>query len=176
MLSFISRVGRAVGPLAPLATAFATILTLGACADDQPITAPSSQPNTPSVLAGNFATALDDSTRLTFTVPSQARVNGDGMVYVRGTVTCSRVNNQVVPLFVRVVQRQPGGKLGEGAILTSVACVSTNSQEWIGSVYAAAGHFDRGKATVSIAVNNPPSGVAQTSASTTVRLISSDGR
>jgi len=117
--------------------------------------------------------------RITFTINPQAVVypdNAGGKINVFGTATCSRVTNQVVPLYVRAEQKQPGQQLGAGAALTSVACITTNVQGVALWVSAFADYFDGGKPIVSIEVNNPPSGVALSSASRPVRLVPYGGR
>ena len=171
MRLFISRVGRV--PLALRAPAFAAALaTLAACADDRSVTSPSTQPNTPAAIAGDTATTADD-TGITLTVDPQGTVypDGNGIVLIYGTITCSRASDLRVPLLVRVQQKQPGRQVGDGYAETSVFCLTTNQQQWGAYVYPSSNYYDGGKALISISVIDAPSGVVPATASKTVRLV-----
>jgi len=169
MTESISRVARR--SLA-LATAIAGITALVACADDQPLTAPSSNPNAPRAAADVVPAVEGDSTRLTITIDRDSRFypDGDGAAVITGTLTCSRVAREEIVLGVRVEQRQPGNVVGDGSGERWFTCLTPGVQSWYVYAPAVSGYFDVGKANVSLRLIERSSGIVPTSPSARVTL------
>ena len=165
-----SRVGRR--PLVLLATLFSAVTTLAACADEQPITAPSTHRDAPRAAADLVPAAEDDSTRLTITLDRSTPVypDGNGIALINGTLTCSRASNEVIDLYIHVQQKQPSRVVGDGYGERRLVCSTTESQRWGTYVYPASGFFDAGKANVSVSLIVPPPNVVPTTASASVRF------
>jgi|SRR5215207_7722933 len=165
-----SRVGRRA---LALASAFAALTTLAACADEQPLTAPSADPNAPRAAADIALLPDIDTTYVTIKLDRRSPVylNGSNTVaIINGTLTCSRAGYQEIPLYVRVQQKQPGRVLGDGVVEKELTCSTTTEQPWGAVVPALGGYFDDGKANVSVRVIDAPAGVVVNSVVQTVWL------
>jgi predicted small lipoprotein YifL len=155
-----------------LATAIAALTTLAACADEQPLTAPSTTPNAPGVAAEVAPTAEDDSTRLAITIDPVSRFfyDGNGAAVITGKLTCSRVVREEIILGVRVEQRQPGNVVGDGSGEQWFTCLTPGVQDWYVYVPAYSGYFDPGKARVSLRLIERSSGIVPMTLSARVTL------
>ena len=162
-----SRVGRRA---LALASAFVAV-TIVACADEQPLTAPSVNPDAPRAGA-DVAAAEGDSTRLAIVIDSGSRLyyDGNGAAVITGTLTCSRVVREEIILGVRVQQRQPGNVVGDGEGERWFTCLTPGVQSWYVYVPAESGYFDTGKARVSLRFIERSSGIVPTLPSARVTL------
>ena len=153
----ISRVGRRA---LALASAFVAFTTIVACADEQPLTAPTTDPNAPHIAADVAPLPAVDTTYVTITLDrdTPVRADGNGVAIINGTLRCSRVSDEL-PFYVRVQQKQPNRVVGDGVVEKALTCSTTSEQPWGAYVPAATGYFDAGKANVSVRLIAAPAGV-----------------
>ena len=163
-----SRVGRRALALASAIVA----VTIVACADEQPLTAPSVSPNAPRAGADVVPAAEGDSTRLAIVIDPTSRFyhDGEGAAVITGTLTCSRVVHEEIILGVRVQQRQPGNVVGDGEGEKWFTCLTPGVQSWYVYVPADSGYFEPGKARVSLRFIERSSGIVPTLPSARVTL------
>ena len=163
----ISRVGRRA---LALASAFVAFTTIVACADDQPLTAPSVGTAAPQ--AAVTPAAEGDSMRLAIVIDPMSRFyrDGNGAAVITGTLTCPRVAREEIVLGVRVQQRQPGNVVGDGEGEKWFTCLTPGVQSWYVYVPAESGYFDPGKARVSLRAIERSSGIDPTLPSARVTL------
>ena len=155
-----------------LATAIAALTTLAACADEQPLTGPSTNPDAPRATAEVALPAIDTN-YITIKVDrdSPVYINDQGSVaIINGTLTCSRAGSDEVALYVRVQQKQPARVLGDGTAEKRLTCSTTAEQPFGAVVPAIGGYFDVGKANVSVRMLDAPAGVVANSVAQAVRL------
>ena len=155
----------------PLALLLMAFTTLGACADDQPITAPSMQRSDPRVAAGDVGVLpTSDSTLVTITIDREADVfPSTGYGILRGTVACSRDVAEPFNLVVRVQQKQHDFNI-EANVEKAITC-TTSAQPWSLYLIPASGRLQRGKATATARILDAPGGVVSTPTSRMVRFI-----
>jgi hypothetical protein len=163
------RAGRA--PLAILATAVITIVTLAACAGDQPITAPQALANAPSVATRDIATVATDSTYITFDIDRQGEFYPNGWGAVSGTYTCSRDLGEWFTVVVMLEQYRRDGALSSTTTY-SYSCAQQGRPVdlFFAPVNGGTG-FARGKAILTILVSDGAPGVVRNTVTQTVKLV-----
>jgi hypothetical protein len=155
-----------------LATAIAALTTLAACADDQPLTAPSTNPDALRATAEVALPAIDTN-YVTIKVDRDSPVYTNdmgGVAIINGTLTCSRAGYEELALYVRVQQKQPARVLGDGTAEKKLTCSTTAEQPFGAVVPAVGGYFDVGRANVSVRILDAPAGVVANSVAQAVRL------
>ena len=128
------------------------VITLGACADDQSITAPQQSAADPRVAAGASALETTDATVVTISPDRDGNVRVySGYAGVTGTVTCSHAG---VPVTLQASARQEimrGKTTVTGSGYVTLTC--TTSPQFFQVIvvpYAGSGSFQRGKALVQV--------------------------
>ena len=164
MQSFTSRAGRR--SLAQTILILTAAAALGACADDQPITAPSTQWSDPRVAADVGALETTDTTLVTVTIDRKADVfPSTGYGVLRGTVMCSRAVADTFSLVANVEQRQHNFNVVAN-VEKAITC-TTSAQPWSLFLTPSA-RLERGKATATVRILDAPPGVVSTPTSRTV--------
>ena len=167
----VSTLRAAIGRLALLVTSAA----LGACAD-QPITAPTAQPNVPSTAVGDVVpTAGADTTRVTFTIAREENYyfESTGYVQVHGTFTCSRALGEQFDLFVKVEQKRPAKGSAMVYLRQPAMCGTTAAQPWMAAIPPVGSNaLEAGRALVTISNSfQMPGSMVPSTASAYVKLV-----
>ena len=163
------RAGRA--PLAILATAVITIVTLAACAGDQSITAPQAHANAPSVATPDIATVATDSTYITFDINREGEFYPNGWGAVSGTYTCSRNLGEWFTVVVTLDQYRRDGALSSTSSYNYSCAQQGRPVDLFFAPVTGGIGFARGKATLTILVSDGAPGVVHNSVTQTVKLV-----
>ena len=163
------RAGRA--PLAILATAVITIVTLAACAGDQPITAPQAHANAPSVATRDIATVATDSTYITFDINREGEFYPNGWGAVSGTYTCSRNLGEWFTVIVTLDQYRRDGALSSTSSYNYSCAQQGRPVDLFFAPVTGGIGFKRGKATLTILVSDGAPGVVHNTVTQTVKLV-----
>lgn len=146
------------------------VTTLGACADDQTITAPRQNAAEPRVAAGASAIETTDATVVTVSPDRDGNVRVySGYAGVTGTVTCSTGGTQVTLQASARQEIMKGKTTVTGSGYVTVTC--TTSPQFFQVIvvpYPGNGSFQRGRALVQVDAYVADAHVAQ--AVRTVRL------
>jgi hypothetical protein len=163
------RAGRA--PLAILATAVITIVTLAACAGDQPITAPQAHANAPGGATLDKATPGTDSTYITFDIDRPGEFYPNGWGAISGTYTCSRDLGEWFTVIVTLEQYRRDGALSSTSSYNYSCAQQGRPVELFFAPVTGGIGFDRGKATLTILVSDGAPGVVHNTVTQTVKLV-----
>ena len=167
MYRFASRAGR----LRHILT-FIAVTVVGACADDQPITAPRQNASEPGVVAaGAAALETTDATVITIVPDREGTIRTySGYTVVTGSVTCSTSGAQFkLVAYLSQYQRKAQDSV-EGFGETSMTC-TTSAQPWQLLIVPNAGEGAPKRGRADMLFRAMAAGVPSVDVQRTVRLV-----